>query len=607
MFNANDKTNAPKEPVMKKRAESKTSPPPPARGKFSRSFTPSSAKKGRATEYTKQVKEFLEENNDTETIIIMPDNDLARDLSDSYGFVIHANRVDADLMWHLLVFESSITPVAMEEVKDRSRRGTREEKIFNFESTSDAITDELVKDFEDWILNTVEVSGQLYFTNATVVPVEVDLSAAETVQMLACDAEDSNILIANVDEPFSAEMLAQNSSLRAKLTFTPNEEAVTLGGMPLRSDLQIAISETFREKNVSQIRASSGSRTLLEIDAFVNARWVGNELPDRDQDFDPATYIPEVVMTQSNPYHQDVTSGNFERFFLGLAAMMFLKDNDLWMKQFESNMHNSHAKLSGLAYGMFWPNNEIPSDINLVDEDPTESANWLRKVLYRTERSRNIPVEFAVLINESTLGYATQKLLLDVADGDLTAVDKLVKVLSNLTDGVSDDVMIVQRSSDVISGQIRVPVGYYTTADGNRPIEEIDTLHIMNTLKDNYPEKLDDYFEIVQIDDREFNHEESMSKMIAILNLVTDGQFKLKGFGTKLYINPEFLQGLAESVKHGDSGLGMELDSNVELSNRGGRRNTGRRTTAGLSTSPLGNQRRRHSSNRNVGLSSRYR
>lgn len=580
------------------------------RNLVSRAWSPGLSEQGRSADFVKRAKEFLEDQGNKSTIILQPDNELARELSDSFGFVIYGTHVDVDLMWHLLVFESQLTPVAMEEIKDRSRRYSRDEKIFDFETTSDAISDELVSDIESWLRRNVEVDGELFFTNATVVPVEVDLESDAVVQLLGFDAEDSNILLSDTDEPFSSKMLADRSVLKAKLNFTSLDDKRDLTSMPLRSDLQISISENLRDNKVSMIRSAGGQRTLVEMDGFVNARWVGHDEADsRDDEIDPACYVPEVVMTQSNPYHNDVYGGNFERFFLGLAALMYTKDGDVWMKGFESSIHGG-SKVSSLAYGMdpeVFPEGKIPSDIDIVDEDPTETGNWLRKIFFRSERGRSIPVEFAVLIKEGGIGYATNKLLLDVADDNPDALDKLINVLDNLTDGVSQYHLDIRDYTDVISGQVRVPMGYFKDADGERAGEFIDTQFVMERLKDNYPEKLDDYFECVQIDDREFDHEEAMTKLLDIYQLVTDGQFKLKGFGTKLYINPDFLDGLAKAIKAKDAGLNMELEANVEVNFRRGRRSQGRRASAGLVDSPLGRSRRTYSGSRRRGSRTKYR
>lgn len=574
-----------------------------------RTWSVGNTTQGRASEFIKQTKEILKENGIEETVVLQPARDLENGrLTENLGFVIYGNHIDGDFFWHLIVMESKQLPVESEEIKDRNRRYNRDEKVYEFETTSDAIDESLIEDLEQWIGENVAVDGEIVFTNATVVPTEVSLEDEYVVSILGYDAEDSNLLISDVDTGWSSEMLAKKSKLVAKLSFTPNEEALDLSGLPLRSDIQISVSEIIKDKQSSIARAGSGKKTVIELDAYVSPRWVGHDEPDRDDKLLPACYVPEVVMSQSNPYHDGVEGGNFGRFLLGLSSLTYLKDGEAWMRGFETNLH-SKSKVSSLAYGMdadVFPGGEIPDDLEVVDEDSNENENWLRKIFHRADRGRTIPVEFAVLIREGSVGYTTSKLLLDVADDVPGALDKLNDVLDTLTNGESVEFLDIRSASDVIAGQVRVPMGYYK-GDGNRPAEEIDTMYVLTRLKDNYPEKIEEFFECLQPEDREFDHDEAMTKLIEIYQLATDDQFKLKGFGTKLYIVPEFLEGLAKAIKSKEAGLNMEMDSNIDVSLRRSRRSTGRRGSFGLSGSPLGRSRRTYSGSRRRGGSARYR
>ncbi len=125
------------------------------RNLVSRAWSPGLSEQGRSAEFVKRAKEFLEEQGNKNTVILQPDNELARELSDSFGFVIYGTHVDTDFMWHLMVFESQLEPVAMEEIKDRNRRYSRDEKVFDFETTSDAISDDLVSEIEEWLRRNV--------------------------------------------------------------------------------------------------------------------------------------------------------------------------------------------------------------------------------------------------------------------------------------------------------------------------------------------------------------------------------------------------------------------------------------------------------------------
>lgn len=582
--------------------------PATPRRNISRAFSAGEGVQGRSAEFYRAAKEILEENKDPNILVLQPDGDLSRKLSDSFGYVIFCNRIDADMMWHLFVFESKKLPVAQLEVKDRHNRSRNSEPVYNFEAPTDAVDDSIIRDFEDWLEVNVSIQGKFYYTNVTVVPTEVDLTQESVIRSLCNDGEDSNILLACVDEPFSAKMLNNNSILRANLNFSP-EERVDLTMMPLRSDFQLEVCEITRDKQANSMRNSGDKRTLISVDGYVNARWVGHNEPGRDGQLDLACYVPEVVATQSNPYHAGIFGGNYERSLLGLASMVYLQDGDIFLKGFEPNMH-SDIPLSSLAYGMdpsVFQDGKVPSDLDVIDEDPSKADKWLSSIFHNDTKSRKIPVEYAILIKEGGVGYATTKLLLDVADEAEGALEKLKDVLYNLTGGVSEDLMDIRSASDVIAGQVRLPMGYFTTKNGNKAAEYIDHRFMIDRLQDNYPTELDDYFECLQLEDREFTPAESMTKLISLYQLATQNSFTLKGMGTKLYLQPSFMEGLAASIKDKDSKLNLELDANVELNFTRTHRRQGRHASFGMSSSPLQRQRRTHSHESSRSSGNRYR
>jgi len=560
--------------------------------RVSRQWTPGVTEQGRAAQFCKMIRTHKENNPTFSAIVKEPDAELAQSLSSAHGFVVYADRIDNDLFWHLIVFESDIKPVRTENKKVFNRGGRNrndEDEVMEFSTTTDSIDEILVDTIGKWVEDNIRVDGEYLFTNATVIPAELDLDAANVAELIAFDSEDSNVLISDTDEPFTADLLRKNSQLRCKLDFNPTTTALDLTGLPLRSDFQLNIEERFRENTSNILLAKNGTRSIVSATGFVNARWVGHDQSfDRirnSEDFNPACYVPEVVATEVNPYYPDVTGGNFERFFLAIASLPYLKDGDAWMKQFESSLHAT-SKVSGLAYGMDWPEG-IPEDLTLVDEDPNESENWLNKVFHATDTGQ-IPVDFALLIKEGGIGYTTSKLLLDVADNVPSAISKVVNVLDNLTGQFNYD---IKSASDIVAGQVRVPTGYYRSANGIRPIEDLDTMFVFNQLKDNHPDLLESYIECTQIEDRRYDADTAMTKMIKVLQHVVGGEFILKGFATKLYIEPDFLMAIAVDVQSDNAGLAMELDSTIDNGLRQTRRRgfTGR--SHGITVSPF--QRRR--------------
>jgi hypothetical protein len=573
-----------------------------------RTFSPVTGEQGRASTFLSTYREILEDMGAKPTCQLMePDGELMKEMNQEQGFLVMAEQIAGNVYWHLLIFEGQINPVVTYPVHDRNR-SRRDDEVLRFVSSIDSVDDELVTRFEDWLRDNAASDGDYVFTNATIIPSEVDVSNKQVVQSLAFDAEDANILISGASVPFSADRLRRNARVRSKIQFSPKPNALDLTGMPLRSDFQIAVEETFRDKVQSTLLASSGGTTLVSLDGYVNARFLGYEVhPDqvRDpRDIDMGVFVPEVIVSQVNTTHKGISDGNFERMMLGLSQLPYIKDNDLWMRQFEQAFHGANGRISGFAYGMEWPRGELPDDLAELDEDPKRGDAWLQNIFNRDDRGR-IPVEFVVMIREGGVNFTTSKLLLDLADNDQDAFEHLMNSLDDLTNGEWSAISKAKKASDVISGAVRVPTGYYVTSEGRRPIEDMDTLAILNRLKTNYPDLVADLYDCMAVDERYFNYDEAMTKLNALFKFVTDGEFVLKGFATKLYLNPTFLADLFEAVESSD--LDLEVDAASDLAYGRTRRRSYHGTNYGLADNLTNRRRRTHSGRGRGSVHTRYR
>ena len=573
-----------------------------------RTFSPVTGEQGRASTFMSTYKEIIKDIAKPSCVLLAPDGDLMKDLSQEQGFLVMAEQIAGDVYWHLFIFESQQKPVISFPVRDNRSRGRGEDETLRFVSSVDSIDDELLTMFETWLRDNVRSDGDYVFTNATVVPSEVDVANPHVVQSLAFDGEDANILISGVSIPFSANSLRRNAKVRSKIQFSPRPTALDLTGMPLRSDFQVEVEETFRDKIQSTLVASSGGTTLVSLDGYVNARYIGYEVhPDqvRDpRDIDLACFVPEVIVSQVNTTHKGTRDGNFERMMLGLSQLPYIKDNDLWMRQFEQSFHGTKGRVSGFVYGMEWPRGEIPTDLNEIDDDQKRGDAFIQNIFSRDDRGR-IPVEFVVMIREGGVNFTTSKLLLDLADRDEGAFEQLMDSLDILTNGRWSEVSDVSSAKDVIAGAVRVPTGYYVTSEGKRPIEDMDTLAILNSLKTNYPELVMDYYDCMAIDNRSFNYDESMTRLNNLFKFVTDGEFIIKGFATKLYLNPDFLRDLFEAVESSD--LDLEVDAASDIAYGRTRRRTYSGVSYGLADNLTTRNRRSHSGRGRGSVHTRYR
>lgn len=572
-----------------------------------RTITPTTADGSRASIYVKEGKKILEASNNKTSGLLAPSHELARKLSDEFGFTVLYTRADNDLMYHLTIFENNNTPVLREELKNTRRRS--DEKIYEYSTTADCVTKEIIDSIAEWLQDEVEFSGSMYFTGVTVIPASVTFDENNTqtlVNTILYDAQDSNVLVSGEDTPWNSDQLDKKSRVRVKMNFVPDDEKKDIIGLPVRSDFQLNVVEHQKERRGNMLTRTGSNKHIVNVDGYIACRYIGQD-KSRDGRYEFESFVPEVIATANVPSSNSFTGANYHRSVLGVACLPALKDGDAWRKGFESNIHGADSRISGLAYAMLWDDGQLPNDIDDIDDDAKTRESFLNKIFHKEERGSNVPVEYALIIKEGAYGYATNKLWLDVASGDRVALDKLVKVIDELTHGVSLDYMTLDRAEDVIAGQVRLPMGYVITEHGHRDAEVIDLLYVVNRLKNNEPDKLEDFLECIQIADRKFDHDEAMTKLLAVYDYVTDGKFVHTGFQTKLYFNPKFLEDLADSIKHKDADLDIEIDSNIELTDRALRRGHGLRQSAGMSRSTLGRSRERHGRyDRNAG-STRYR
>lgn len=579
-----DKKNAQKEqPVRKERKERKeiSAEKKVTAHAVERTFSPIQTEASRASTFAALAKERLAERNNKSSVCILDVNDeIGVELSPDYGYIVLANVIENDCFWHLFIFESSNRPVHADPRRDdRNRREVRsQDEVFEYWATVDSVSDSVINTFERLTKANIAVDGDYIFTNTTVVPVEVpvDDKNLNVIDALCFDGEDSNILISDADIPFTADVLSDASTVRADLNFS-RKDKLDKTGLPMRSDWQIEVTENFRDRSSNPLKAASGTHTIVGVDGYVNLRHAGqDELDDNDRNVYTSheCYTPEVVVTEVNTIQSKFAGGNFERTFLGLSMLPVLKDGDVWRKQFESNLHGD-AAIKSLAYGMIWDNG-LPTESEL---DKVDVDKFFDKVIHKDNKGR-IPVDFALLAKEGNVGSSAVKLLTDFESGSSDAADKLVMVLDNLTNGVMGDTYPIERPEDVIASVIRVPHGYFRTKNDKKAIEYIDTIEMLDLIKNNDDETLNDILDSQELDERAFDEDTMLTKMVRAYNKLTDDEFVHKGFAIKIYFNPEFLIALYEAVQSEDAGIDIEVESfeNYNRRDRGRRRYNDRGT-----------------------------
>lgn len=549
-----------------------------------RLFSVGSADAGRSGEFVKYLKEILKEKDEKNTFVFQPSGELAANLSSDLGFVVFGYYQNDNFVYHLNVFESEAKSVRETESKESRRVRREEDKVYLYESLNDAIDDSIYELFEDHIKDEFDVKGEVISSGVSIIPVELNLEDVSKLTLMAYDNEDSNILMSSGMQPFTSEDLSSKSTTKVSMDFVPQTNAKTLSGLPLRSDLQVKIGEHVKDQKGSSARRTNGVNPIISYDGFVNPRWVGVD-PD-DEKAPLAAYIAEVVMSNVNPYTTQKFAGNFERLLLAIGSMAFFKENDAFLKGLELNL-NSDIRLSSLQYGI-----DDIEDVSFddIDDDSDNARKFLESVLVSDKRRSNYMVEFAMLVREGDIGASTQKIFVDAYNGDESALNRIREGIDDLCN--CEDAVIIDGPEDIFSGAVTIPYGYFQKSNQTLSSDVIDTLYVMDQCGKNFPEVLDDYLDAMDPTGEVFDIDTAQTKLVQTYNKVTDGQFVHKGFALKVQFNPDFIAALARKLVAKNSGLALELDTNVNFRTRRGRSNRSRRETFGLSGNVTGSRNR---------------
>lgn len=505
---------------------------------------------GSADRFFETYSKVIEGKAREDRTLLKLTGDITRELSQDYGWLVYATKIGQDLYYHLLVIETNAEPVAK-----RPTRGDRRyrSETYDFIATIDGINRDVVERIEAWVKQNIKITGQYISTSATIIPAEADLTDQRTVKAFALSADDANLAVSMTDAPFDARYVREGAVVRGTIGFVNAPEAVDATGMPLRQDFKGVINEVIERTSANILMANDRGNTYASISGFVNARFYGMKQPERGEQPSVACYVPEVVVSEVNLYHS-VEFGNFERMFLGLAMLPYMRTGDRWMNQYITNIQQDDLKdVGGFGYGLDIQN---PNYIEITKEEYADTR------LFRTALENlflvDDGVDFAYLIREGGVGYATQKILIDIARGSREAEAAVIYALDNLTNGAFSDLWSRAKGTTIVADAIRMPTGYYVSGSGKRPIEDIDTLAVLNSLKNNYPELIEDWFECTNPGECRYDYNERMTKLVEILQLVTRNSFTMKGFATKVYFDPLFLEVLFKAVQQ--SGLGMQVE-----------------------------------------------
>lgn len=553
--------------------------------KRDRGFDPQGGDYGRGAKFVERAKEVIRNSDDHDIVQIDIPGVLSAASSTLSNAAVITN-VNDELYVHLFLFETKSEP--LEVVQDKTY--PRSEEVYQYTATLDFLTEETIAGVIEWV--ETNYGKTTTYSGTMVVGSEADLEDDSVIKTLGHNATDTNYLVSGDEEPFDYTSLGDNKRLKARVEHSSLNTQDYLG-LPKRSDFQIDVLSVDRSKTErNPLAGDVGEECVVSVDGYADAYWVGHS-DDLARDSEALQqFMPEVVLGNIDTAVMPNVGGNFERTNLGIVAAMYLADDNLWAKGFEGNIHDD-VNISSFAFGMDWEFNDdhIDEGFKQADENPEMRHKVLKSIFVHDGGTYD--VMFSVLVKEGSLNYSTTQLLLDVANGDEDSIEIFRSSLHDMTNGeFNDDAYVIESASDVFTGQVRLPYGYYVSADGKKPLEDITLLKVLDTIKNSDYDMIRDYIEATAITDQMLDENEAITKLVNIYNHVTGGNTVIKGFTTKLTFNPDFLQALAATVRSKNSKLGMYLDTNVSGGSLNNRRMQSRRGKFGISGSGLRGTRR---------------
>ncbi len=536
------------------------------------------SEQGRASQFHTEYKEMLKTNNFSADVseLFPVTGELSNYLAGDRGYLVYGSRINNEVFYHLLILETGTGIVVTkpsrygrdrDRDRDRDRRDTK--RIL---STMDGVTDQIIEKLDVYVRRVFKVES-VVFTGPTIYPAKVEINPQNVSSYLA-SMEDANFVYANVDRPFNVnDEIKKGTTVRGNLRYSSDNVITNSTGVVVRGEFNVQVETHSRDRSDNPLVRQNSEREFVSMDLMVQPRYIGFEEDVRrlkaGDKYNMECCIPEITVTNVE-LNAAMDYGKYERLFLGIGMLPNMNTNQYWMRKFETFMHSKDdmdrtTALSGIAYMMDWPEDVVPTDLEKIDATPSAKQSWVNQV-FRIDDG----AEYSMLIHEGSLGYAIQRILIDLGEGSMDAFDMVCDLLDNLTDGKFDDLRRATRPEDMVYKVVRIPCGEFSTGTERLPSEFVDTLFVANVLNNDL-RAVDDFDALTAGREIGLNYDESMTRLCEIIDDATGRSFQQTGFVSKVYFTPEFLEDLYAALQK--SKLAVDVDHDDLGSDRRRRRN----------------------------------
>lgn len=408
----------------------------------------------------------------------------------------------------------------------------------------------------------------------TVVPLEFDLADTTSVQKLAdftTSGAMTRINMSRIDTTVDEGVTLAQIIRSAGVTTHANVEErpqnpVDVRGLPIRADFIINTTAMPPQTQNSQeigMAVDLGSVAIFNTLFYAAPDVVFNQfnqmVPAGTQHYYNRVVIKEFIMGE-----QIRPSVGTYLLLLGTAPLMSV--SGFWKRAYTPDMHIAPGQTDTHDIGAI--GYEVPlTNANVGGYTVPAIDPSAKKEMYPTKTAEFDPTRFDAFMNllvrpelvysiDVPDGHYLLDLFLAEASGDQTAHDIIANVLNGMTGGAFSKAFDITKPM-FKQTPVRVMDGFSVSSNTGRKfaLDEIDHLALLNLVSGDATTML----EYERSMDNVASAATRLALRTAIIDRITAGRAKVKGYSTRIDVSPDFMAALVVSLRN--SNLFPELNA----------------------------------------------
>lgn len=362
----------------------------------------------------------------------------------------------------------------------------------------------------------------------------------------------------NADRSATLGKVIRDNNYKLVATLTPHPTNLNdPSGLPIHADMLIttrAFSQQPRGQN-QQARRSPlrNSFQLCQVGVMLDLMYVEpnttrslsrrDAYVGRNREEEQPHYVGNVIVT----HLENESMMTLATTLLGLSTAMIAHADEVYPEMLKSTRDKDRIPLGDIGSIGY----EIPDDEGTYGKIDINSAEFTSDgdaMLYQMVYSNLHPeLMLSIDIPESILGARPVKILEKTANGDVRALERVVKTINTLTDGhfLEDNIWA---TDNILSNRpIMIPMGYWLDPKGNmRDLREINYLAALDHAGRKDDREFMNRWEQSLTDD---NQTIGVAERIELMELMVGrGNVFVKGYAWRYFIDRDFIEALASAT-----------------------------------------------------------